>query len=416
MYNTTLKTWLLTKGYCSPNEHVKRFTHLCMDGGKLYIPLQSINEFWKMYAEGLNRGEEFYICESPKYLNESVRRFYCDFDFKELKEIDLEYMKKIVRLLNEVVNSYFGVELSIILCSTTCKEIIEEKNEEKQKLIKSGYHCIWPDLYLTETVSIQLCQILMDFLNEKESEFTWNKILDLGVYKTGLRMIGSYKIIKIKNTKKRTKEYRRYTPVYKYPEDAEYFDGNYVKYLCDCSIQNVFGAKSFPSIKPIGKNETFDEREVLNELNLYDAIRSYIRKYLPKEWDEEILDVTKKSTWYFVRTKSRHCANIGGEHNSENIYFQIYTHGFVQKCFCRCDTLVGRKDGLCKNFQSKKYPLSEKLFKILFPGKIQKTKEKLSIEKNENMFLPNTKLSKKSMPSYLQMSLNTIKSIEKKCL
>lgn len=414
MFDSLLKLWLSQKGFLAPNDHIKRFTHLCMDNGKLYIPGHEMFNFWEQIQIGYDNGERYFICETP---NTPIRRFYCDFDFKESVEIDVEFMKSVVKYIHNIINEYFGIVLYTILCISPYKKL----DGEYEGKIKSGFHMMWPDLYLNEHTSICLCQILIQELEKFNEEYKWNQIVDLGVYRTGLRMIGMWKMVPNPNKqiKKRIVEKRDYTPVYKYPEDPDYFDGNWFKYLRDCSIQNLFHEIPIPAMtpmRPIVGNDTVSEREILHELTIEDSIRSYIRNFLPKEWDDEITKVEKKNTWYLVRTKSRYCANIKGEHNSENIYFRIYTHGFVQKCFCRCDKLEGRHFGLCKNFVSKKYPLSEKLFKVLFPEKQQKPKEKMPLEKNGNTFLPNRNLTNKNLGSFLKMSFKTLKSIEKKCL
>lgn len=60
-------------------------------------------------------------------------------------------------------------------------------------------------------------------------------------------------------------------------------------------------------------------------------------------------------------TDSRWCANKGGEHNGNRVYFLIDRDGITQRCLCQCD--VRRKYGLCKRFVGapKKLPHALKL-------------------------------------------------------
>lgn len=62
-----------------------------------------------------------------------------------------------------------------------------------------------------------------------------------------------------------------------------------------------------------------------------------------------------------AETDSSWCANKGGEHNGNRVYFLIDRDGITQRCHCQCD--IQRKYGLCKRFVGapKKLPHSTKL-------------------------------------------------------
>lgn len=62
-----------------------------------------------------------------------------------------------------------------------------------------------------------------------------------------------------------------------------------------------------------------------------------------------------------AETDSSWCANKGGEHNGNRVYFLIDRDGITQRCHCQCD--IQRKYGLCKRFVGapKKLPHSAKL-------------------------------------------------------
>jgi Herpesviridae UL52/UL70 DNA primase len=69
---------------------------------------------------------------------------------------------------------------------------------------------------------------------------------------------------------------------------------------------------------------------------------------------------------FFARSTSRYCLNIGKEHNSNNVYFLLGKQGAYQMCFCRCETLEGRRHGMCKDFHSAVFPLTKDLTIALF--------------------------------------------------
>lgn len=427
MLDTTLKQWLTNMGFINnPKGEMKQVTHVCMDGGKLYIPNEHILDFYDRYYDGIQLGEQYFICEVAY---NKVIRFYCDFDFKHEEEITYDDIQFSIQKLFELVNKYFNKEYPVIICSTQSQKI----TENGKTLYKSGYHLIWENLYLSKEHSVALAKHFITVLNIHEPKYDWKNIVDIGVYCSGLRMIGSCKIHKVKATNKKGKkviEKRFYTPTHLLPEndENEYLyddDGqqDYIKFLKDCSIQNIDQHKT-----PIPENSDFNliiqenisnikhkQKEINEENHTIQQIRKYIRNYLIPEWDDEIISVVKIRTWYSVRTKARHCLNRNGNHKSENIYFVIYRSGFTQKCFCKCNTKENRVyDVCCKDFTSEKFKLSEELFKHLFPNHVQRPNEKLQIEKNENMYQGNKLLTKKNLSKYLKMSLNTIKNIEKK--
>lgn len=68
------------------------------------------------------------------------------------------------------------------------------------------------------------------------------------------------------------------------------------------------------------------------------------------------------------------CLNlIKKEHNNNTIYFIIKPDGVYQKCWCSCDTVDGRRYGLCSKYMSAPKPLLTKNKNCLFPQHKQKS-------------------------------------------
>ena len=95
---------------------------------------------------------------------------------------------------------------------------------------------------------------------------------------------------------------------------------------------------------------------------------------------------------YIFYSQSKYCSNIGKNHNSEHIYFKLNREGICQKCFCKCDTMDGRKYGFCKDYSSTIIPCTPHLRKILnFKEiKIYKTKIKKNNKVNSEDINVNT--------------------------
>ncbi len=77
--------------------------------------------------------------------------------------------------------------------------------------------------------------------------------------------------------------------------------------------------------------------------------------------------------WYVVDVVgdgSSFCMNVDRDHKSNRIYFLMTADGLYQKCFCRCDTLVGRRFGLCKNYSSRKFPITTQLKAAFFKDSV----------------------------------------------
>ena len=91
----------------------------------------------------------------------------------------------------------------------------------------------------------------------------------------------------------------------------------------------------------------------------------------------------------------------------------------VQRCFCRCDTLEGRKNGLCSKYKSVVFPLPAEVKNMLFPNakqtkRIIKPKQK-NQKSGKESFGSNALLKPESINEYLKMTYNTILELEFGC-
>jgi len=69
-----------------------------------------------------------------------------------------------------------------------------------------------------------------------------------------------------------------------------------------------------------------------------------------------------------LRSSSRHCANLGRQHNSNTVYFVVTREGVSQRCYCRCETTEGRAFGLCRDFRGPVLPAPRAALEALLAG------------------------------------------------
>jgi hypothetical protein len=114
---------------------------------------------------------------------------------------------------------------------------------------------------------------------------------------------------------------------------------------------------------------------------LLKKIEKYIRRVSRNELlNKAYIDVGITQAFYaldreliIAKADSSFCMNTRNEHRSNTIYFELRRRGAEcrQKCFCRCDTQVGRRHGLCSRFQSHPVIIAQSDFAAFFPQHTQ---------------------------------------------
>ena len=108
--------------------------------------------------------------------------------------------------------------------------------------------------------------------------------------------------------------------------------------------------------------------------SIYKICEKTVRRFASVYQNIEIRDLktTKKKHYYRVTVRgegSNYCFNLETkrEHKSNTVYFIIKPSGVVQKCWCRCNVTVNRKNGLCSQYTSNPKPLYTQESAVLFP-------------------------------------------------
>jgi hypothetical protein len=403
-----LRKWILSNKYFIKSSETKEkktdATHYLLDGGIWKVPLSEYQEFLRLLSVDLQNGEKYYISECRS----KIFKFICDLDFYEESQITLKQVERIVNKLQEVIAEYFS-DQNVIICSSDVKKTVINDTE----YIKSGFHLVWPKIWITadhaKEIRLKFIEKLNESFGQRPDFNSWEEVVDLAVYvDNGLRMTGCRKMVPCKYCKRETRETcekcvgtgkidedRRYKPVSIIGKNVNddylrsVLSDNYVM-LLETSIMNYSSFSETKLIKelPITTSTTKKKKSTGGD-ELTIKTENFIRKVYKQTHSKiRIKKMTKvDDSKYFIEPDDNFCLNVNRNHNSSGIYFQIKPSGICQRCFCKKQTTDGRIAGPCKDFSSDEIPLSKILENTLFPGS-RKSKKKLV---NCNLSLNNDK-------------------------
>ena len=364
------KSWCASQQYT----HATNLSHLLMDGGVLSVPFDKLNDFHEKYIEAVKRGEKLYIVEQKS----ETYNFFVDIDYKDTKALDLDEIKDICKVICDKVKRHGGKDCIISVAPPKpCGE-----------LIKSGVHLNWPDFVVDQESAIALRDHILVALSKAKGRGTdWNEIIDASVYKgSGLRMPWSYKKAKHEACKGlgcpecggKKVDQVAYLPVFRY------IHGPLSSIMCigqepSLDILNMTTVRTNkpqtihvnpPSVTI--KEGTFTAAQMKDEVRddtLKAKIEEFIRANMEGQSGAHVPRFFKKKDTYLVSTTSKYCENLKREHGSNHVWFIISGPTIIQKCFCLCPTLRGRRDGFCKDFCGRRHQLPPSIVTSLYPKK-----------------------------------------------
>jgi len=300
--NTFSKWCVKNKVYTND---ISKCTHLLLNGGKLCIKKEMMDSFLNAYVIALRNNEELYLVERVS----SEINLFLDIDAKSSKLNCDELVTNIKSLLNEYT-------INVYKCNKT-----------------NGYHLIFPEYTVTPKEANKIVVALQNKLCQKfgYSIDDIKSIIDLSVYKTGLRMIGSYK----KN------EMRCYLPL----EIRR-------NLLTERNISESLIRHSYDL--PVSRNTTKISTK-------YEPIIEEIQRLNSNFKNFKITKISKLGDTYCIYTDCHFCMNKGTKHTKEVIYFIVTKDKKIsQKCFCSNSTV--RLNGTCSSYKSKPVPFSHKVY------------------------------------------------------
>lgn len=263
----------------------KNATHLSLVGGKYHIPHDEMDNFYSLYVSN----------KIPMFLVERVR--YPCYLFMDL---DNTTVSSVVPFLN--VHQCF----------------ISGREE------RTGFHIIFKSIIVNDC----------DEAIQKARSMIQDEYLDVSVYKTGLRMLGSYKSIQL------SRIYKPYPFTNTQLTIQDMKDHSFL--IQNTSVNLPKTLVSTNSVSYQGQN--------------YDFSRIH-----PEYKSIHIVKVLKNSNAsLIIQTAEKFCTNINDKHKNNHIYFIITNKmQMKQKCFCTC------KHTNCKNFTSVSVPAPVKLYYTL---------------------------------------------------
>jgi hypothetical protein len=362
MATNPLYAWLIDQGFWIASGQDRNCTHVFLDGGKACVSDRA--GFHAAYARAIRQGMTQYAVEQRT----PVFRLFVDVDIQDKGPVDDAMIDKICAKIYEASRSFFfPTQSSMVACRAPVRPMSDGVRW------KNGVHCHWPDVYVTASKALSFRSFCV---NEVEKEFgsgcfvnSWNDILDAAVFRSsGLRMIGSSK----KNTP------GTYLPaavfestgtVVRVPQGTVM--DNFEHWIELTSIRVEHPRDTAPHAQGDSTDEAFESRVIQGDhsgsirrvkFSDVDGVLADFAKVLPAFYRNakvtsvyEIKSSASAKTKKFVLgTNSKNCMNkTNGVHRSNHVYFMLEPRGVFQKCFCRCDTLEGRRYKHCRDFCGK---------------------------------------------------------------
>jgi len=345
-----------------------------MDGGVLSVPFDRLHDFYDRYVVSVVLGEKIFVVEQKT----DIFNFFVDLDYKSNVALSFDEIEDIVTVVCEAVGD-----------NRTCMISVSEPKPHGDK-IKTGVHLNWPNFPVDQHNALNLRnKILRDLGGAND----WDAIVDKSVYgnpntKTkgsGFRLPWSYK--KGKHGACNGKGCSGcvagkitelpYLPIYMYtngvlnPVDENTPTINMLLTATVRSEETVSIVVPDVGEKRARREGAFTKAQTKHEVTNAEAaarLETYIRLKLPGQSEARITKIFQHEDIYLVSTTSMYCENIGRAHNSNHVWFMVTESSVVQKCFCRCETIQGRKNGFCKDF-GEKYNLPPSIRDLLFTNK-----------------------------------------------
>ena len=368
------KKWCYEQGFTAPKS---KPSHVLMDGGVLQVPFDRLNDFYRVYVQCIKSGEHLFVVEQKT----EVYNFFLDVDYKSNNALELNDIRMIALDICAKVES-LGLPQRCIV------SVANPKKKDGQ--IKTGVHFNWPDLPVNQEGALHLMYHIISTLNISHSE-DWSKYIDRSVYGdpnngtagSGFRIPWSHKkgkhaecggqgCIVCNNSGKLTEG--EYLPVFEFGETLkECSQEPTLEKILSLTVRTQCDPIEVPQaasiIVPKAREGKFTSAQTKNEVTNLDAkahLETFIRRYMYGQNHTRVKKIYKNKKSFMIETTSKYCENLGRNHNSNHVWFSVSsTFTIAQKCFCRCETMAGRKYGFCKDFVGRAHKLPKSLSDML---------------------------------------------------
>jgi hypothetical protein len=355
------KRWCRSQNFTNATN----LSHVLMDGGKLSVPFDRLNDFYEKYVEAVKSGEKLYVVEQKT----ETYNFFVDIDYKAPEPLGIDEIQDISKIICETVKRYSAQECIItVAMPRQCGD-----------LMKTGIHMNWYGFVVSQGSANALRDYIIVALSRAKGGVDWSTVIDSSVYgstkrKTkgsGFRMPWSHKM-------EGGVTHLPYVPLFRYTKEPfsaliRIDQEPTVEILKMATVRTdapqttiVEPLTSSPQEGGFTNDQTKDE---VHDESLKNTIETFIRKHMDGQGDVYVTKIYKHKMMYLVSTTSRYCENIQRKHNSNHIWFIISGKIILQKCFCECPTLRGRRDGFCKDFCGRRHELPRTVVEKLYPEK-----------------------------------------------
>lgn len=352
-----------------------------MDGGVLSVPFDKLNIFYEKYIEAILSGEKLFVVEQKS----EFYNFFVDIDYKDDRALTVDEIQDICKIICDKVKRHGGKEC---LVSVSPPKSVGD-------LVKTGVHLNWPGFVVDQASALALREHVLVALSQGKSGVDWNEIIDSSVYGSiqrrskgsGLRMPWSHKMAKHQQCGGQGCEgcggvgkivQVAYLPLFIYTceplstlmriEQTPSLKILKMSAVRTAQVQHVNVEP--PSV--VIKEGTFSSAQTTDELH-DNELKSLIEKFIQRNMEGQNMSVVTKlfkhKDTYLVGTNSKYCENLKRSHSSNHVWFHISGAKIAQKCFCRCETIRGRRDGFCKDFYGRQHVLPTNIVDKLYTKK-----------------------------------------------
>ena len=375
-------------------------SHLLLDGGVLSVPSSGDAAFVNALAAEVVRGIPRHVVEKRT----TLFRMFFDLDAHSTPGAVVPW-RDIVRLLCSetlacfdvrAVNEHAGArsEASPRPAAVACAAPVRDLDGGAET--KHGFHVHFPDLVVSAPVAHAVRLKCLDAMRREFPDALsndWTDALDAAVFGgSGLRLPWMRKGPRADPGA----VYRPWMELSAGGEgggawgdcaaDAHESVSAARRYLGLCSVRcsdaslptplasGVLGDAELELVDAVDSsgaaaNARFGGRHV--SLSKYSAAFPKIYEALPAQFDgQRVTAVIEGDACFFLRSTSRFCLNTDRLHTSSNVYFVLRPGAISQKCYCRRDTLEGRRSGkLCRDFASEMWPVPLEVTSAFFANK-----------------------------------------------
>jgi hypothetical protein len=291
-------------------------THLSFNKGKYNVPDNKFDEFYKKYFETLKENtENLYLIE--KVYNSNFA-YFLDLDIKN-EDLNDDDIIVIIKTIQDIINKMVKNE--------KCDDYIVSKRDK-------NYHLNFYNLIVNSQIAKQLT---MEIINELDDKY--KKCIDMSVYRTGLRLLGSKKndkddVYKVYDLNSKTFVDFRNTSFELFLKTTVRRKKNVIlSCLKDSYIKQETKETKNIKVKGINNNEIAGElTKLLNHMKLTNEPLNNF------DMSVQRIHVSQNKAGffcYYISINGKYCPFKDREHlrDSSPIYMEVSINGIYLKCY-----------------------------------------------------------------------------------